>query len=688
MDEISSNFRTDLDTIIEKLREVLYQEAPKWSQIRNPPELFNAEQKLQGTLNAFQTNLFGTILKEIHRDTTFVKTCKKQAFHQCRMYSHGWRSVLIRTLGGRQTRIKTPYLRMRKSEGTTSKRSGGHGVYPVLRKLGIVRKITPRFLSETNRQIADGPSGVEAEKRLMSREIMYTYSPLWRHVRDFSSIALWQRQQQLNNLEGVKAIIPPCLAGKRVVVGLDGGRIRIRIHKRRVDCAPTRDFTTDKCEPKLFVIYTLDERGNKEHDGTILYDGTIQSVEHVLALLKLRLLQLGIHHAELVVFLGDGARWIWNLSAKLQEELQLDKVRLFEIVDFFHAVGKLTVPSKLAIAGYRQQQKWFKDTRRLLKKGRIDEVIEALQHLDQTNDVEGAIRKAVDYFITNKERMKYAQFRAEKLPIGSGIIESGIRRIVNLRMKNSSTFWSPENAEAILYLRCQEKSYRWDEFFKSFLSQWAQDMRCSLTHAYQIRKSVATQFLDTHPPINIDSRKEIIKWANAILDNDNTLILDTETTGLDENDEIIQVAIIDIDGCVLFDSFLKPMKPVHPKARMVHKITDDDLERASTFSEVYDTIAQHLTHRQIVAYNVDFDRRMLKQTCQKYGFAEFSVEGWDCVMVKYGYFWGAQDGQKAYKPQSLTTACAQQEISILNAHHAMDDCLLTLKLIRAIANTR
>jgi DNA polymerase-3 subunit epsilon len=90
----------------------------------------------------------------------------------------------------------------------------------------------------------------------------------------------------------------------------------------------------------------------------------------------------------------------------------------------------------------------------------------------------------------------------------------------------------------------------------------------------------------------------------------------------------------------------------------------------------------------MMAYNANFDRRMLKQTFLKYGFAEFLVEGWDCVMEKYGHFGGAQDEKKTYKPQSLTTACAQQKISTLNAHHAKDDCFLTLKLIKAIANTK
>jgi DNA polymerase-3 subunit epsilon len=139
---------------------------------------------------------------------------------------------------------------------------------------------------------------------------------------------------------------------------------------------------------------------------------------------------------------------------------------------------------------------------------------------------------------------------------------------------------------------------------------------------------------------------------------------------------------------VLFDSLLKPMKLVHPEARMVNKITDDDLKQAPTFPEIYETISQYVKNRKILAYNSDFDRRMLRQTCQKYGLEKLYVKGWDCVMEKYGYFWGWRDGLNTYKPQSLVDACAQQKIQIFNAHNAKYDCLLTLKLIIAVASTK
>lgn len=66
-----------------------------------------------------------------------------------------------------------------------------------------------------------------------------------------------------------------------------------------------------------------------------------------------------------------------------------------------------------------------------------------------------------DYFIKNQSRMAYAQLTAMKLPIGSGAIESTVRRVVNLRLKGASIFGCRESAEAILLLRSYYKAGRW-----------------------------------------------------------------------------------------------------------------------------------------------------------------------------------------------------------------------------------
>ena len=136
-----------------------------------------------------------------------------------------------------------------------------------------------------------------------------------------------------------------------MVVGLDGGRLRLRINKIGSEQTPTRKYATDKCEPKLFAIYTMDHQGNKERKGDVFYDGTLQSAAYLFTLLKLRLKQLGIAHARVLVIIGDGASWIWNGVPDLLTALGLEALRVVEIVDWAHAVEKLMPPAKVGHTG-------------------------------------------------------------------------------------------------------------------------------------------------------------------------------------------------------------------------------------------------------------------------------------------------------------------------------------------------
>ncbi len=618
--------------------------------------------------------------------------CQKQALRQMGVRSDGWCRVSVRTFSGQKVRIQTPHSRVSQKnfQKQTEKQDGQKGthiIYPVLRRLGIVGRATPRMLAECSRQISDGPSRAEALERLSSYEIIFSKRLIWRYVRDFTSIALWQRQEAVSKLENVQEIEPAPLAGKRVVVGIDGGRLRIRTSKRKDDLSEGREFTTNECEPKIFVIYTIDQNGQKERDREVIYDGTILAAEHLFALLVLRLKQLGIAQAELLVITGDGAHWIWKRSADLPVRLGLEKVRMVEVVDFFHSVSKLTKPAKLGIQGHKESQKWFKEMRKLLKKGQVDTVITALQKLNDKQDTEGEICKAIEYFQTHKTRMQYAQFRAEGIPIGSGVIESAVRRIINLRMKGTSIFWLPENAESVLYLRCQSKSGRWVDFVKSVLAQWADDMSLSLQQVHQIREQIASRFLESHAPVWLNSREEIIKWAVNLLEDGDALVVDTETTGLSSNDEIIQLAILDLDGKVLLDTLLKPTMPISSEAYELHGIGYQSLKNAPSILDLYDKIANLIRNRYLVAYNAAFDQRLITQTCNRHGLPKFEVAGWYCAMEKYTYFRGKHDGERNYKSPSLISACTQQGIIVDRAHEAVKDCLLTLELIKSMANS-
>lgn len=684
------HLHTKLNDVVEAFRAEVHQHAPCWSTIRTPSALFDFEHGLQAVLNSLQAGIVGAVLEAIHRDRDFVTACQNQARRQRGVHSDGWGDVWVHTLGGHHVHLKTPYATLPPDKGQErlqkKRRQHGTGLYPVLRRLGIVGRTTPRLLAEVNRHLADGPSGAEAAERFASREILLTQKPMWGLVRDFGSIALWQRQVEAAHLDHVTVHEPPPLAGKRVVVGLDGGRLRLKINKIGSDQTPTRKYSTDKCEPKLFAIYTIDDKGKKDRKGEVFYDGTLQSATALFTLLKLRLKQLGIAQARVLVIIGDGASWIWNGVPDLLTALGLEALHVVEIVDWAHAVGKLLPPAKVGIQEPQRQQQWFKHARALLKQGNIHAIIEALQGLDQNHDTDEVIRTTMQYFQTHEARMQYQTFRAAGLPIGSGVIESGVRRIVNLRLKGATLFWLPENAEGLLYLRCQIKSGRWVQFVKAVLTQWASDMTISLTQAYQVRNAIATAVLASHPPVSVSAtRQDVITWARQVVEEREMLILDTETTGLDAHDEIIQLAIVDMQGNVLLQTLVRPTVPVGTEARAIHGITDEVLAQAPSFAQLHDTIAVLLENRSVLAYHADFDRRLLAQTCAKYGLPPLAVAAWDCVMERYARFWGERSAPGQHKPQSLSHACAQQGIHVHGQHDAVTDCLLTLALIKAIA---
>jgi DNA polymerase-3 subunit epsilon len=126
------------------------------------------------------------------------------------------------------------------------------------------------------------------------------------------------------------------------------------------------------------------------------------------------------------------------------------------------------------------------------------------------------------------------------------------------------------------------------------------------------------------------TRQEVITWARQVVAESEALILDTETTGLEAHDEVIQLAIVDLQGNVLLQTLVRPTVPVGTEARAIHGITDEVLAEASSFAQLHETIAGLLGNRSVLAYHADFDRRLLAQTCAKYGLPPLAVAAWGC----------------------------------------------------------
>jgi hypothetical protein len=100
-----------------------------------------------------------------------------------------------------------------------------------------------------------------------------------------------------------------------------------------------------------------------------------------------------------------------------------------------------------------------RDLKTLLWNGNTDEIVNQLNTLFPKKTKE--IERNINYFAKNKQRMQYADFQANNLLVGSGIMESGIRRVINLRFKNASSFWNLDNVEGLFSLRSIFLAGRW-----------------------------------------------------------------------------------------------------------------------------------------------------------------------------------------------------------------------------------
>lgn len=171
-----------------------------------------------------------------------------------------------------------------------------------------------------------------------------------------------------------------------------------------------------------------------------------------------------------------------------------------------------------------------------------------------------------------------------------------------------------------------------------------------------------------------------VYWANKIIRNkDDYVILDTETTGLNKNDVVVQVGIIDVEGNTLLDSLIRPSqrKRIPKAATDIHGISIEDLTDAPPFHQVAVKIKEACADKTVVIYNSDYDIDLLDQTAEQEGVAPINFANTFCAMKLYSKFkgqWNSYYGE--YRWQKLPSG----------DHSAVGDCQATLKLLQKMAS--
>jgi hypothetical protein len=373
----------------------------------------------------------------------------------------------------------SPALRKGKGRGRE-----GAGLYPELAVLGIQEGKTPALVREIGRLTALLPSYETVREELLERGLKLNIKEVHGIGQHAGQAALAYRRRELQLYRDGEMPAGDG-QGKRFGAMLDGGRTKLRKTTRRQkgqgkSKKQKRRYRTDWREPKLLIVFEMDEQGRMKKDTKPIIDGTFQGPDEIMEVLALRLHQVGASQAQLVAFRSDGAPWIWERLAWVIKRLGLSEQQVSLGLDWCHAVHHISTALQPLLEG-AARKRVFKKLRKWLKQGRWQKVTDELVKLLIFAELpdESALWTEISYLERHGQQghLDYARFRRRHLPMGSGAIESAIRRVINLRMKGNSIFWEEDNAEAMLQLRGLVLSRRWREVFAKITESIGNDRR-------------------------------------------------------------------------------------------------------------------------------------------------------------------------------------------------------------------
>ena len=242
-------------------------------------------------------------------------------------------------------------------------------------------------------------------------------------------------------------------AGRTLIVAVDGCQ------------APERDGWH---EVKVGTVYANEGRyrtaGGRRRVLAKEYLATLEGAAGFGRQLWARAEAWQVERSRRVVVMGDGAPWIWNLSAE-------HFPGAVEIVDFYHAVEHLWSAGE-ALWGERERspttRSWVRHWRHELRRGGVARVIEALERARRrragrlSESAATVVRRNVEYFRANGGRMRYDQYRRWRLPIGTGAVEGSCKFVVQSRFKRPGSRWSHDGFTQMLALKLMRLNGLWE----------------------------------------------------------------------------------------------------------------------------------------------------------------------------------------------------------------------------------
>jgi hypothetical protein len=359
-----------------------------------------------------------------------------------------------------------------------SEQEGGGGYFPLDEKLGIHKRHTPGcqyFLSSfTGREAYQKslerfheifrPDATQLISMRKSLDMDAELGGRLERLRQEEIAEVFQRKQPITKEGVIKDLM---------AVSVDATKLRQR--GEAVQSVDGRtSYPTVWRDVKIGAVSSIgwDEKRQEAFCSASSY---VSGIEHADEFFKRVTVEVQRRGEDLrrmqVVFLADGANWIWDRFAEMAPPNSIF------ILDFYHACEHVSDLCK-QLYGEQTGEYWkhFKRWKATLWAGKVQKFLQELHEIRDRAEhraYRDFIQGQIDYFNENKERMKYDTHRASRLPIGSGTIESACKNVIGGRMKQGGMTWSEMGADGMLQIRSSIASGRHLQDFLATLDRAA-----------------------------------------------------------------------------------------------------------------------------------------------------------------------------------------------------------------------
>jgi len=431
-------------------------------------QFFQAEQTILELFREQSDLTLRDCMNEVF-ECSFFRRVLRDFGHEADLELSGYNLVTVDLSNGTSVEVKSPYFVNKHTMGKRKRGpkpldSGRKGVHLALDLWGFFGKKSPSLAFRGFRNAVICPSYETACNLLRDDGVVMSENWLRMHLK-------W-----LDNLTPEQRVKLSCgdsetLKGRRVVVEVDGGRYRERTSRKgRIPLElKRRGYDSSWREPRLFTIFSVDENGTPEKDRLYHVDGTTGDLQDFLELLEAYFRHLDIAEASEVELVSDGAPWIWDKVPELLRTIGLPPEKLTQLMDYTHAKQNLLNTIDLCSFPFKYERDQFiEEAKDLLFAGDV-ETLKSRVLSCAARGCQRKIKAKFDgYFHNHRHRFGYAQANGI-WPLGSGAIESSVRRILNMRVKAPGSHWHANAAETVIFLRSKLLTGRWSIFRNNWL---------------------------------------------------------------------------------------------------------------------------------------------------------------------------------------------------------------------------